>query len=133
MDSRQRPDERTCFLNVDLDIEAPYDLAPLVEALAPHVFELHTGPGAGGYQTHLELAREPDSADRAIRGYVGLLSGLAPPARRLWDSATRRDFNIGIQSGATPHAFELALEPGTLREVSLLGARVVVTVYADDF
>jgi hypothetical protein len=128
-------EHETRFLNLDLDIEAPFDLAPLVAALGENVFELHTGPTRNGFESHLELAGEsiqPGGADTAITAFVGLLSQLPPDARQLWDRATRRDFNIGIQGGLTPHAFEIGLSRDVLAVVAALGARVVVTVYAVD-
>jgi hypothetical protein len=133
-DMNQSPSEdETQFLNVDLDIEAPFDLAPLVAALGDDVFDLYTGPARDGFETHLELAGErsqPDSADGVIREFVRLLSQLAPDAKQLWERATRRDFNIGIQAGRTPHASEFALPCDVLAAVADLGARIVITVYA---
>ena len=72
----QRPEEEASFLNVDLDIEAPYDLAPLVAALGEQVFDLHTGPLGEDFQSHLELSGnpiQPKDAEVAIQGFVGLL------------------------------------------------------------
>ena len=124
----------TSFLNVDLDIAGPDDLLPLVKALRPSIFELHTGPARRGYQTHLELAssgmRRTDTADLVIKRFVKRLAALPPRARRLWTRARQRDFNIGVQGGLAPHAFELDVKPETLRAVARLGARIVVTVYA---
>jgi hypothetical protein len=133
---KRRPAELTCFLNVDLDLAAAQDLAPLVRELGPRAFDLHTGPGGAGYQTHLELnsrgAEKQRNADATIRQFVKLLATLPSREKRLWNDATQRDFNIGIQSGMEPRAFELALQPETLKAVARLGARVVVTVYAVD-
>ena len=61
-----------------------------------------------------------------------MLDQLAPHTKRLWDGATKRDFNIGIQGGTRPRAFVFALLPQTLAAVAHLGARVVMTVYAVD-
>jgi len=132
----QGPEAEASFRNVDLDVEAPYDLAPFVEALGEQVLDLHTGPLGAGFQTHLELSGEaimPKDAETAIEGFVALLTRLAPDAKRLWDGATKRDFNIGIQGGTKPHAFETALLPQTLAAVASLGARIVITMYAVDF
>jgi hypothetical protein len=131
--NRSAKADETQFLNVDLDIEAPFDLAPLVAALGDAVFELHSGIVGDRFETHLELAGEsiqPGSADIAIGVFVRLLSQLTPDAKQLWDRATRRDFNIGIQGGRTPHAFEVALPRDVLAAVADLGARIVITVYA---
>jgi hypothetical protein len=130
-----RVKEATSFLNVDLDVEARDDLSVLVDALGPSVYDLHTGRVGRKYQTHLELASSPrrtHNAEAVVARFVTLLLGLPPRARRLWNSATRRDFNIGIQGGTMPHAFEFALAPDTLQAVAKLGARVVVTIYAVD-
>jgi hypothetical protein len=130
----KRPEESS-FLNVDLDVEAPFDLALLVEALGNRVSNLYTGPGTAGFETHLELSGDlvaPASADAAIRGFMTLLAALPSPARKLWDDATRREFNIGIQAGTTPHAFEVALDAATVADVARLGARIGITVYAFD-
>lgn len=126
-------DGMTRFLNVDLDVVAAQDLSSLVHALSPSAFDLHTGRAGAGYQTHLELAScASQNADVVIKRFVELLASFPPRTRRIWDNATRRDFNIGIQGGTGPRAFELALQPETLKAVARLGARVVVTVYAVD-
>ena len=136
MTKKRRSEELTCFLNVDLDIAAAQDLAPLVRALGPRAFDLHTGPAGAGYQTHLELnsrgTEKQRKADATIKRFVTLLAALPSREKRLWNHATQRDFNIGIQSGLEPRAFEFALRPETLKAVARLGARVVVTVYAVD-
>jgi len=123
------------FINVDLDIEAPYDLAPLVAELGARVFDLHTGVFGEKFETHLELsgdANQPADAETAMGGFIGLLRQLTPDNKRRWDGATKRDFNIGIQGGSNPTPFELALLPATLAAVADLGARVVITVYPPD-
>ena len=129
MASRQKRKGEASFLNVDLDIEAPYDLAPLVSALGEQVFDLHTGPFHDRFATHLELAAQPENPEVAIQSFVRLLEQLPPDAKLLWNGATKRDFNIGIQGGNKPPVFECALLPQTLSSIARLGARVVVTVY----
>lgn len=125
-------DEKTRFLNVDLDVESTRDLAPLVLAFGDQVFDLHTGPGGVGYECHLELGHEPASAEAAIHGFLRMIDELPTSAMDLWLGATRRDFNVGVQSGLAPAAFELALSPELLTAVGERGARLVVTIYAVD-
>jgi len=129
---RRRRESTTSFLNVDLDVASTQDLSPLVTALGRNVFALFTGKMRGRYETHLELGAQPRDADWAIRKFVRLLTALPPAARRRWDSARQRDFNIGIQAGIAPHAFELGLAPETLEAAARLGARIVITLYAAD-
>ena len=129
----QRREEEASFLNVDLDIEAPYDLAPLVSALRPQVFDLYTGALGDQFQTHLELNTDVTynlkDPDVAIQSFITLLEQLPHDVKLLWDGATKRDFNIGIQGGTKRPAFECALLPQTLASIARLGARVVITVY----
>lgn len=134
--TRRRARAMTSFLNVDLDVSGREDLSPLVQALRPAIFELYTGRSGSRYQAHLELASRgsggPSDADGTIRRFVRLLRALPPRARRLWNRAGQRDFNIGIQGGIEPHAFELGLPATTLQAVAGLRARIVLTVYAVD-
>jgi hypothetical protein len=138
MKAKGRPDEETAFLNVDLDIWAAYDLTPLVRAFGPHVSDMFTGAAQaeeGGYQTHLELLvgeLDPWNPDVAIQTFVRLIDGLPPDAKRLWDGANLRNFDIGIQGGVTPRAFQLSVCPDTLAAVSRLNANIALTVYAVD-
>jgi hypothetical protein len=131
-------DEETTFLNVDLDVWAGYDLALLVEAFGSRVSDMFTGAadvGEGAYQTHLELAvgeRDPWNPDSAIQTFVRLIEGLPPAAKRLWDEANLRVFDIGIQAGVTPRAFQFSLRPDTLAAASRLKANVALTIYAVD-
>lgn len=60
----------------------------------------------------------------------GLHANRSFETKKLWDKATRRDFNLGIQSGAKPFAFELDIPSDLLAAVAGLQGRIVVTVYA---
>jgi hypothetical protein len=56
------------------------------------------------------------------------VKSLPRAARVVWNQAYRRDFNVGIQGGLKPHSYELSLKPQTLKSVSSVNARVVVTI-----
>lgn len=120
---------KTAFLNVDLDISSPRDLAPLAQALHPKLIALHVGRVRKRYWARLELATAPKSPDSAIRRLVSAIESLPRRSRACWNRATTRDFNIGIQAAEEPHAFEFALAPATVRMVGRVGARIVITVY----
>jgi hypothetical protein len=121
---------KTAFLNVDLDIISKSRLEPLVAALGKKVIVLHVGRERSRYSAHLELSRQfPNSADQTTRALAALVSRLPEPARKLWNRAQVKDFNIGIQGGAKPYSSEFPLSAQTMDAVVKLGARVVVTVY----
>jgi hypothetical protein len=124
----------TTFLNVDLDIWSRAPLDSLVAAFGRRVVVLHAGKEGRRYAAHLELARNGQSrgADQRVRDFVSLIRRLPPKARASWNRAQRRDFNVGVQASTKPHSYELPLDPGTVRAVAAVNARIVITVYGAD-
>ena len=122
----------THFLNVDLDIYSMTSLEPLVAALGEDVFVLHVGRSGRRYEAHLETAGSGyrHVPDRTIAELVAMIEKLPARARKLWTTATRREFNIGIQAEKAPASFELQLLPKTVAAVARVNATFVVTVYA---
>jgi len=132
---QQRPDvayPETTFLNVDLDLWSRTPLEPLVQALGSSVVELFVGHDGRRHAAHLEWARSSLKPDVLIQRFVAAIERLPRPARRLWNQARRREFNIGIQAALQPHGFELRLEPATVQAVARVGASIGVTVYAPE-
>jgi len=123
-------DKSTHFLNVDLDIYSKSDLAPLLAALGKRVFVLYAGSNRRTFEAHLEITAKAATADAVIKTFSVLIHSLPKPARKLWDTATRRDFNIGLQAALKPHGTEFALEAETVHTAASLKARIVTTVYA---
>ena len=121
--------DATTFLNVDLELVSPEDLAPLAEALGPDVYALHVGRVGRRYRASFELRGQPRTPDAAVRRLVAAVQRLPRGARARWNRATRRDFNVGIQAAAGPTAREYAIEAATVALVAKVGARLVITVY----
>lgn len=125
------PDFPTEFLNVDLDLESTEDLSPLISALSPIAFALHSEGQTMILRCTLELNDgDPPDADSAIREFAQALLALSPDIRHIWDRATLRRFSIGIAAGSTPHSFIVTVQPLTLQRVAALGASIEVAIYA---
>ena len=126
------PPEPTHYLNVDLDVYARTSLDGLVQALGEAVVVLYVGGGRRKHEAHVELASSHlgMSADETILGLIDVVRKLPRTHRKTWNSANRREFNIGIEAGFEPHGFELRLQDRTLRAIGDVGGSVVVTVYA---
>lgn len=126
--------EPTHYVNVDLDVFARTRLDGFVQALGNKAFVLHVGGAERKYEAHIELASShvDMSADDTIVGLVSLIRGLPPIHRKTWDSAQRREFNIGIEAGLEPHGFEFRLRERTWSAIKDVGGVVVFTVYAPD-
>jgi hypothetical protein len=124
--------EPTHYANVDLDVYAGVPLDGFVQALGDEAFVLYVGGARRKYEAHVELASThmAMSADDTIVGLIRLIRGLPRVHRRIWDSAQRREFNIGIEAGLEPHGFELRLQQRTLEAITNVRGVLVITVYA---
>ena len=124
----------TQFLNVDLDIFGKVPLDPIVEAFGDEVLVLHVGKWGRRYSAHVELsasgAESAHQADRVVRQLARLVERLPRHARRIWNQADAREFNLGIEAAVKSGMFELRLKPETLAAVAKLDGRIVITVYS---
>jgi hypothetical protein len=122
----------TRFLNVDLDLAGPVDLAPLLAALARTTVVLRHEVGAEGEIASLELLRGPATVEEALRGFAAIVRRLPRPARAAWEQLTTRALDVGVQPGAEPHMFQLAASAEALAGIAEVGMALVVTVYGVD-
>jgi hypothetical protein len=122
----------THFLNVDLDIYSTYDLQPLINSFGRKVIALFVGREKRKFCAHLEVAKATKSADSTIRTFCALIRALPRTERDRWNVAKVRDFSIGIQAGNQPNPCDFVIKAETVREVSELAARIVITVYAPE-
>jgi hypothetical protein len=122
--------ETTTFLNVDLDILSRSPLEPLVEALGKGVFVHHVGREGKQHGAHVSLSSYDQSADSLMRAMARRVEKLAPVAKKLWNTAVSREFNVGIQAGLSPHCHEVQLTNETVRLVGRLGGHIRITTYA---
>src|SRR6266511_3934439 len=88
-----RPD----FINVDLSVAGRANLEPLVAALSRRTLLLASYRVRGRHHVRFELKRQPSNAQQGIRAFAQLVRTLPQTARRLWNSARSRDFDIGIE------------------------------------
>ena len=119
----------THFLSVDLDVESRDELAPFINALGSQAFALSPHTQGAMARVSLELTSHLDDADSSLAKFVELIASLPSEVRSVWDRASVRDLNVGIQGGTEPHEFVTTLTVATLRAVADIGARVLFTVY----
>jgi hypothetical protein len=122
--------ERSCFLNVDLEVFSNQDLRPLVDSFGPAVIEMYVGKVRRTHEAHLELAwRRSQSPTSIILGFCRLVQALPRSKRKLWNSARIRSFDIGIEAPAKYRNFWSAVSPEAVRAAAEVGAQIAVTVY----
>ena len=131
MPVREQDQEETHFLNVDVDVWSKARLEPLIAAFGRRIGIHYVGDDGKECAAHFSLAYSyGKNADTLTRELATLVTKLPRAARRLWDNARVKDFNIAIQAGIKPHSHEVAIKQKTVALVVRVGGRVVITTYA---
>ncbi|HTC94483.1 MAG TPA: hypothetical protein VK699_13675 [Terriglobales bacterium] len=126
----QDPKE-THFLNVDVDVWSKFPLDQLIVALGDEVFVHYVGLEGERYGAHFSLSHSfQKDADTLTRRLATLITNLPRTARKLWNNAQVRQFNIGMQSGVKPPSHKICIKKQTLEAVVRVGGSIVVTTYA---
>jgi hypothetical protein len=126
----QTPEKPTLrFLNVDLDVESTAELRPLIDAMEPHAYSLEGPPGQASFEVN---EASPDDPEGVILEFIRIVKSLPAAARQVWDAASKRVFDIGLQSGRHPfrQSYNIGIE--TLRQAANIGAHIKITIYALD-
>ena len=120
--------QRAQFLNVDLDIESRSrsGLARLITAMGSSVVILNHE----GRRATLELAKQPPSANHAIRSFVKLVQRLSVNERSEWNQCRRRVLSIGLQAGSSPHQLVSPITADTLQQLVSISGALEITLYA---
>jgi hypothetical protein len=121
--------DKTTFLNVDLRIYSKSDLQPLVNAMGDKIKRLYVGREWRMFKAQLELAVQPKSPESAVREYCKLIQELPQEARKLWDAARTREFDIGIEGPRTTKFYWFSIAPTVIKASSEINAFIVVTIY----
>jgi hypothetical protein len=120
------------YRTIDLDVRSRRSLAPLLEVWPSAQTPGHTGKGSVRWLL-LMAPTGGTSADRDALEFVRLVERLPKLARRCWDQASRRTWDVGIDAGLTPQRFEdVTLKTETLHAIARVGGRLQITLYAPD-
>jgi hypothetical protein len=130
-------EEKTHFITVDLDVYSKRRLKALADGFGDKVMVLYEGPWEGRYSAFFgsyAAVRTPSrpagpTCDEVIQAWIVLIKRLPPAARRFWQSAQSRVFNIGIQSGLDPHALKIQVSARVIRQIEKLRASILITTY----
>jgi hypothetical protein len=119
------------FLNVDLEVGARTRaaIAPLFDAFDGKLFELYRGRMGRLYRGHFEVSGCARDANATLGELAAIIEALPRPARRAWNAAPVRDFNIGVELEHGVKSIELPLDREAVERVMALGGRIVFTAY----
>lgn len=129
-----RPDESTVrFLNVDVELYGEFDRTALLPGFADAIVVLcENEDGRGGPTVCFELNAVTPSLPSVVAELIAIVRALPDDARAAWDAAARRVFNVGFQSGRTPHSTQWSIDANLLTALGELEVDLVVTVYGAD-
>jgi len=97
------------------------------------VVVLHSGPGVGReHLLCLESARCLNTPDSAARDLCRAVERLSPGARKLWDRARSKKFDVGYDLPADFRTVQVTLRAATVRAIVALGGTVAFTCYRED-
>jgi hypothetical protein len=123
--------DKTHLMEVHLNIQSSLNLQPLADAFGSNVHVHFSKVVNGVYGVRVGLSEFLEFPDAAVTSLCKAVCQLPELARNLWNSASARTFDIGIEA-AIGSTFWFALTPQTLNTLTALGAQIVVTVYGPD-
>jgi hypothetical protein len=121
--------DKSCFLNVDLEIFSKSDLQPLVAALGSKIHLHYLGTEFRLFKAYFDLAEQPKTPEHGILRYCKLIQKLPPKERALWDAAKSRSFDIGIEAPKRETYYWSAVGSDAIRAAAEVGAQIAITVY----
>jgi len=140
------------FINVDLEVWSATDLVALAAALEPKSLVVYAGKVRRRFLVSIEAkAARLTDPERTIRALLRVIESLPASARRDWNRATARVFNVGFEGGELvklqerpkgsgrwypPRGGDTAMHCGTslspelLHAVAKVKGTITTTVYA---
>jgi hypothetical protein len=112
----------THYLNTDLELVAPCDLAPLADALVHRGFvALHVSDSQyedGSWHAAFETEEQFQEPDQTIAAMLTAIEALDEPSRSLWEACTIREFDIGYDCGDEPGRFIQQIKTATIARIA---------------
>lgn len=127
--SRRTASQQVTFANVDLVLEAKFDLSILLAALAPRTLILFADVRSRSSTIRAELKREPRDAESGVLAFTSIAKSLPRPAKQMWNRA-QCGFDVGFYGGFEPRWAMEAIGPRALRAALDVGASILMTAYA---
>lgn len=128
------------YINTDLMLTAPVNLAPLAQAMAPgdlpeeSISCLHDSQADGDLYRSVFEAFGPQGSyptpDESIRALLDAIEQLPQALQPLWQACTKKTLDIGYNSGVTPGSVSHPIPIDTLLRMQSLGIDLCITVYS---
>ena len=122
------------FINVDIEIFSERPLGRLKKEFEElGAYHLYCGRHSSGYLLTLEKNTFLRATlERRLVSLCRLVERLSPKGRKLWDAATIRSFDIGIEAVDDHQAARFSVPEKLVQRIANLGGTLAVTVYAPE-
>lgn len=117
------------YLNTDLIIESSDDLTSIADDFGEDVIVLYKGKWGKLNRAAFEIAGIHSDANETISYFCSLVKGFNNKERAIWDSCFSKVFDIGYESGTSPHNYSSLRRADTLKRVADIGAAIEITIY----
>lgn len=122
----------THYLNTDLDIVSSLplaDLASKLESLGLAPLHITQGDDSLWYCTLETIKSDHEGPESNIADMLTAIESLPEELIGVWNTCTKREFNVGYNCGEEPWAFNQGLSTGVLRRMAKCGSTFRVTLY----
>lgn len=123
------------FVNVDLDILSKNQLEGIVAKFKDNDHEpLHYGDSERGWIATFEVScgGNDGNPDSVINRFIEIIERFDPKAKKEWDDAHTKVFDIGYEVTGEYCRFREELKTKTISLISQYGASAVFTVYPQE-
>lgn len=120
------------YLNTDLELISASDLTPLVSVFeASNLCKLHCAQYDNFWYAALEVGPHYDEPELTIAAMLTVIESLDDSSRTLWNSCTKREFDIGYDCGQISKPLNQRLSAQLLEQVTAIKASLSITLYPE--
>ncbi|MGD1938918.1 MAG: hypothetical protein ACFCA4_15400 [Cyanophyceae cyanobacterium] len=116
------------YITTDLELESLYDLTPIAQELGNNLVVNFCGEVGDRHGAFFGLFQE-ESVATDISFYCDLIDKLSGPSRKLFESCTRIDFDIGYEAGDEVNKGRSPISTDVLTRVIKNHGNIIITIY----
>ncbi len=122
--------DKSCFMNVALEIFSKSDLKPVADAFGSNVTVFYLGKEFGLFKAYFYPGwPQSNTPETGILRYCKLIQKLPKKERNLWDSAKSRSFDLGFEGPKIGRYFWGTVSQKAVRAAAEVGAQIAITIY----
>ncbi|MBT9311443.1 hypothetical protein [Leptothoe kymatousa] len=119
------------YLNTDLELVSASDLTSLVSVFeAMDLCILHCAQYDRLWYATLEVSSQYDEPEATIAEMLAVIESLDRDSRAIWNSCTKREFDIGYECSQSSKPVQQNLSSQLLNRIATVNASLGITLYS---